>query len=319
MKRIFLMLILLFELATPIYARKVYINGETIAISLNYDGVVIGDTYILNTNGTPYVMSKFFNKDDVIIGVDGVLIHSIEELKQVLVESDEPTFEVIRNGEKIQVSINGDIDYSQISNGLYLKDRVSGIGTITYFDPNTNMFGALGHALVNNTEFIEQNSGVIYSTDIFKISKSSEGVVGEKIADTSTLIYLGDVTKANEYGVYGVFQYLPDDVYLIDTASKEEVHVGNAQILTQLDNNSAVLYDIYIEEVKNQRNIDIKGLKFRVTNQELLTKAGGIVQGMSGSPIIQDGKLVGAVTHVLVNDPTRGYGIFIENMLDVAE
>ncbi|MBR3840554.1 MAG: hypothetical protein IKM20_05415 [Erysipelotrichales bacterium] len=319
MKRIFLILLLLSSTITNVYARNLFINGETIAINLSYKGVLITDTYIVNTDGTPYHMGNYFKENDLIIAINGKVVNCIEDVSDYLKDDTQPTFTIIRDNKEINITINNQMNYSKIPLGLHLKDSVSGIGTITYYDPNTHMYGSLGHSLVKNDQFIKQNKGNIYDVDIYKISRSSQGMVGEKIADTSNLQYLGNVIVANGYGVYGRYNNIPLNAMEVAVGVKNSVHEGEAYILTQIDNNDAKLYKIIIEKVELKTPNNIKGLQFKIVDSELIEKCGGIVQGMSGSPILQDGKIIGAVTHVVVKEPTRGYGIFIENMLEAAE
>lgn len=315
MKRIFYSLLLICQLIVSIYAGNVYISGDTIAISLSYDGVLITDTYIVNTDGTAYHMGDYFQQNDIIVAINGITVSNIEELNDYLSQSDLAEFTVIRNNKIILVTVDADINPSTITNGLHLRDKVSGIGTITYFDPATRSFGSLGHSLVTNDSVVKNNGGSIYDVDIYKISHSSKGIIGEKIADTSHLEYMGEVSVSNKYGVYGKYIKIPETALQIEVGEREEVHEGEAFIYTQLDNDNAKLYKIYIDRIEKQQSIDIKGFHFKIVDEELIAKTGGIVQGMSGSPIIQDGKLIGACTHVVVNNPIEGYGIYIEFML----
>ncbi|MTL76459.1 SpoIVB peptidase, partial [Turicibacter sanguinis] len=204
---------------------------------------------------------------------------------------------------------------------LYLRDKLAGIGTLTFIDPNSLKYGALGHEIIDQdtNQLVTVSYGEIINSNVTAIRKAATGRPGEKVADILFDQKLGTLEKNNNFGIYGVMGNA-------DTFSKEpmpiayanEVKTGPAQIYTVLNGNKVEVFNINITEVNPQTQKAIKGLKYVVTDERLLNETGGIVQGMSGSPIIQDGKIVGAVTHVLVHDATMGYGIFIEWMLQEA-
>ncbi len=204
--------------------------------------------------------------------------------------------------------------------GLWVRDNVAGIGTLTFVNEDMSSWGALGHPISDITTGITVpvNKGELLSADIVKVVKSEVNKPGEirGMFSVSDAVF-GSVLKNDEYGIYGAYQgnLNLDKEDLLPIATQNEIVQGPAEIITTLDDGKKA-YDIEIEKVNRQNSKTDKGMLIRVTDPELLEKTGGIVQGMSGSPIIQNGKIIGAVTHVLTSDPTRGYGIFIEWMVE---
>ena len=201
--------------------------------------------------------------------------------------------------------------------GVYLRQGISGIGTVTFYDPSTGQFGTLGHGVSDAAgSLLKMTGGNAYGADVISVKKGKSGDPGQLKGAAESPEIFGILQKNTPQGVFGT---TPKgwEGSAIPTAEYEEITTGPANIRCQVEDDvreySVVILKIYPETRTDGRNFLI-----RITDPELLTCTGGIVQGMSGSPIIQDGKLVGAVTHVLVNDPTRGYGIYIENMLDAA-
>ena len=205
-----------------------------------------------------------------------------------------------------------------MTTGLYLRDKLAGIGTLTFIDPNSHKYGALGHEIIDQdtNQLVSIKNGEIINSNVVSVRKATSGKPGEKVADILFDDKLGTLEKNNNFGIYGVMSSeLHNQKDLMPIAYINEVKAGPAQILTVLNGNKVEAFDINITEVNMQTQKAIKGIKYTVTDERLINQTGGIVQGMSGSPIIQDGKIVGAVTHVLVHDSTMGYGIFIEWML----
>ena len=201
---------------------------------------------------------------------------------------------------------------------MWLKDSTSGIGTVTFIDPDTNIFGGLGHGIcdINNGALIPLSKGIIMDVTINGVNKGKIGAAGE-LKGSFKLKKIGSLMNNTGCGVFGVLteNCVKSPEELINICPKEEVKEGDAYIWCTLSNGEPQKYAIRIYNI-DTTNATVKNFKIKVTDPLLISKTGGIVQGMSGSPIIQDGKLVGAVTHVLINDPTSGYGIFIENMLN---
>ena len=207
--------------------------------------------------------------------------------------------------------------------GLWVKDAGSGIGTLTFVEDN-GYFGSLGHPVVDSKtgEILKVNSGSVYTCKILSIEKGISGKAGELRGIIENQNKIGDIITNNKFGVYGKMdsgQYGGSGEKLIQVASADEVKPGKAKIICTLDSGIPKEYEIEIVKAVSQNKVQDKGMVIHVTDKNLLELTGGIVQGMSGSPIIQNGKLVGAVTHVFVNDPTRGYGIYAEWMLDAVD
>ena len=205
--------------------------------------------------------------------------------------------------------------------GIWVRDSSAGIGTVTFYDPSTGVFGGLGHAVcdVDTGGVMPLAEGQVVPVSIHGVQKGEAGTPGELQGSFLTTLSCGELRKNTETGVYGVLNRNPAaGREAIPICLRQEVKEGPVQILTTISGTEPALYDAVIEKVSLGDHTPTKNLILRITDPELLSKTGGIVQGMSGSPILQDGKLAGAVTHVFVNDPTRGYGIFAENMLDAA-
>jgi len=203
---------------------------------------------------------------------------------------------------------------------MWIRDSADGVGTLTFYDPATGVFGGLGHAVcdVDTGITMPLGSGEVVPARIFGIVKGESGTPGELKGcfDPGTL---GRLQVNGEQGLYGTLSVYPVGAVSLPTAGRQQVYAGPAQILCTLDGTRPQYYDVTIEQVRHNGLHSSRNMVVRVTDPDLLALTGGIVQGMSGSPIIQDGRLVGAVTHVLVEDPARGYGIFAENMLETAQ
>ncbi len=262
---------------------------------------------------------------DYILKIDGVEMESKSQLTQTVADSGgrEMILTIRRNDETFDVKVKPAQDVSgEYKLGIWIRDNAQGVGTMTYLEPD-NTFGALGHGIndTDTTLLMEVKSGSLYKTEIVAIKKGEGGTPGELtgVIDYNRNNKIGTVETNSVGGIFGTLQ--------ADTASslqgealpiglKQDVKPGSAQILCCVDGSaSPQLYDIEITAIHLDHDNVNRGLELQVTDAALLSQTGGIVQGMSGSPILQDGKIIGAVTHVLVNDPTRGYGIFIENML----
>ena len=260
---------------------------------------------------------------DVILACDGNTITSTEQFQSLLqkTEGEPADLQIHRNGATLYVSVDPEENEKGIyCIGAWIRDSMAGIGTITYYDPVSGKFGALGHGItdVDTLQLMPFSSGSILPSSVKAVKKGTSGSAGELRGDFDLTGTLGDLYANTDCGVFGNLDAAaagvnPEEAIPIGTAK-----VGKAEIRANVQGNRVETYDIEILNVISNP-ADSRDMVIAVTDRELIGLTGGIVQGMSGSPIIQDGKLVGAVTHVLVNDPTRGYGIFIENMLDAAE
>ena len=302
-------------------------GGENIGIEIKSHGVVVIGGYDVITNNDKYNPSKDSDivKGDLIYQVNGKDINNIEELLDEIKENmneDKVTLSILRNNKEIKRDLRfvNTSKANTFKTGLLVKDRILGIGTVTFYDPESKIYGALGHKLMDNdfSMIADINSGNIFKSKVTGVNKSSVGNVGELLASINQNEILGNVYANTDYGIFGYYETCPDKDALI-VASQKEASLGKAYIYTTLDNNEVEKYEINITSLLKQDKISTKGISFKITDKELLSKTGGIVQGMSGSPIIQDNKIIGAVTHVLIDNVKKGYGIYIEYMLQASD
>ena len=260
---------------------------------------------------------------DKILSVNGKSVSSATEVKKVIqsLGGNEVLLTCERGGKEIAVKLTPKKSAGEYKIGLVLKDGAAGIGTITYIDPRTGEFGGLGHGICDSDtgEVIEFTEGEVTGVVLSGVKKGEEGKPGE-LAGILTDKISGVLYSNTECGVFGKFDEIPDNITAtpMKIAHKDEVHEGEATILSTVKSGAIKEYKIQITDV-NKSSSGTKSFKIKVTDPTLIAITGGVVRGMSGSPVIQDGKLVGAVTHVMVATPTEGYGIFIENMMNAAE
>ena len=222
-----------------------------------------------------------------------------------------------RKGQARSVEFQPDMSQGNARLGIYLKQGITGVGTVTFYDPDTGNFGALGHCVNDQSgKILKMSTGNAFDAHVMAVKKGKSGTPGQ-LMGAMDVQYFGSLSKNTPQGVFGKTE-TPVRGDALETASAKDVHTGTAIIRSTVENNGVQDYSVKILKIYPASRTGGRNMLIKVTDPALLQATGGIVQGMSGSPIIQDGKLVGAVTHVLVNDPTRGYGIFIENMLDAA-
>jgi stage IV sporulation protein B len=301
--------------------------GQPIGIYVKTQGVLVVDTGSFSGgNGDRYAPSEeILYSGDYLTAMDGVAITDKKQIKQYVENSNgaEIVFQVSRQEELIQVKLTPQRDENgTYKMGAWLRDSAQGIGTMTYID-SANNFGALGHG-VNDTdtgELLKLGTGLLYHTDIVAVKKGEKGSPGELtgVIEYSAEQVSGIIVDNTSKGIYGVAndELLEEYIQMesLPIALKQEVTTGKAQILCKIED-EAKYYDIEITKISNSSTTALnRQISIKITDEELISLTGGIVQGMSGAPIIQNGKFVGAVTHVLVQDSTRGYGIFIEDML----
>ena len=265
---------------------------------------------------------------DVILSVNGLPLEKAEVLTSTVAAAEGQMVELVidRDGRERTLMIAPRYDKAGAAwrLGVWVRDSTAGVGTLTFYDPQTLTYGALGHAITDTDtgSVLSVREGELMQAQIVDVRRGQRGTPGElRGSFLREQVQLGAVLKNTAYGIYGTLNAPVESALYPDglpVASRSEVHAGTATILSTVDDGSVTEYTVEITQVLRQSGAAQKSLELKVTDERLLEKTGGIVQGMSGSPIIQDGKIVGAVTHVLVNDPTRGYGIFIENMLDAA-
>ena len=256
---------------------------------------------------------------DEICEIDGRSIETAEDVRRALNSSDGSVdLTVVRGGKERQLHLQPQITADGPKLGVYLRQGITGIGTVTWFDPQTGEFATLGHAVNDGKgNLLKMSRGNAYPAEVVSVRRGKTGAPGQLKGALNTDVLLGQLTGNTACGVFGK----ASDAWqgeAIPVAAAAEVRQGDAVIRSTVCADGPRDYSVEILKIYPQSRADGRNMLIKVTDPNLLSATGGIVQGMSGSPIIQDGKLVGAVTHVLVNDPTTGYGIFIENMLDAA-
>lgn len=258
---------------------------------------------------------------DVIVSVNGQDVFTNSELGEAIQLSPEHTDIVIRrNGGEISVSLVPETNGLTLKIGAWVRDSAAGIGTLTFLEPETMIFGGLGHAVSDVTTggAVPLKEGEITTAEIYDVIKGKEGSAGELCGAILPNSDIGELSGNTAAGVFGRLSETIEGA-TVPVAFRQEVKTGAATILTTIDGGSPREYSIEIERINLLDLTGSKGMVIKITDSGLLEKTGGIVRGMSGSPILQNGMLVGAVTHVLVNDPTRGYGVFAESMLDCCD
>ena len=301
---------------------EVYVGGMSAGFTLKTGGAqVIGLSEVLSEGGvkTPAAEAGL-RTGDIIQKVGGIRIETIAELNEIVDKSkgNALKLEILRGAEVLQLQVNPVKEKATNRHkiGVLVRESVSGIGTVTYIDKKTGRFGALGHSVVSeNHQEMQISSGTVYECSIFGVCKGVRGKAGELKGVFMNDRQLGNAEKLCECGIFGqISQKFTVDGLLSAVSSSNDVKPGGAYIYSTVNGVSPVKYEIEIVKV-DKMNKENKNYVIKITDEMLIAETGGIVQGMSGSPILQNGKLVGAVTHVFLNDPTRGYGIDIERML----
>ena len=321
-KRLILLLILLITiLPAPVlaYSNFLIASGKTIGIEVNANGVLIVGFY--EVEGKEIGKNAGFEKGDIITKINNKKVFSISNMLESLKENNtNVTFTVKRNNTEKEIKMSLKPDENNIlKTGLYVKDQINGIGTLTYIDPKTKRFGALGHEILETTtaQKFEIKDGKIYNANVSNIRKSTNGNAGEKNASYNKKISEGEIDKNEISGIFGDYKEDIEQDKTLEVGNKDEVTKGKAYIRTNIKDDEIKDYEINILNI--DLNSKSKNILFEVTDKTLINETGGIVQGMSGSPIIQNNKIIGAVNYVIVNDPKKGYGIFITTMLKEGE
>lgn len=302
----------------------VYLGGFPIGIKLYCDGVVVVDTQNVETSGAVLnpAQKAGILKGDIIKSIDGVKVTTNSEVSKIIEDSNgkELKMQILRNGEIKNVVFSS--VYSTVSGGykagLWIRDSSAGIGTVTFYTQDGE-FASLGHAVcdVDTGELLPISSGETTDAKITGCYKGKSGAAGELCGILESKSS-GKIMVNKSIGIYGIFNEVDTTKTLYPLCRKNEVKMGAAQIVTTVEEGKQEAFNIEIERI-DYISGENKNLVIKVTDENLIGKTGGIIQGMSGSPIIQNGKLVGAVTHVFLNDPTGGYGIFAETMFEVAD
>lgn len=312
--------------ATVIPRTEVVAGGMAVGVSMDTRGImVLGTGYVNGEENKIYEPAKgILQSGDMILQADGKSLKNKEDLRKAVEENGEKTmpFLVDRNG--VQQTVEITPVFSKEDNsckiGIWVRDSTQGIGTITFFNPDRNTFAALGHGVydVDTQELMQIKNGQITQSSIIDVKKGEKGEPGALTGNVGRDFILGEIAINTEVGIYGTVEAGKESYFAgqkLPIALQQDIQEGKATILSNIEGEEVKEYEVEIESVNRYSKNESKGMVIKITDQELLSKTGGIVQGMSGSPILQQGKIIGAVTHVFVNDPTKGYGIFIENML----
>lgn len=301
---------------------KVIPVGKAIGMKLYTDGVlVVGMSEI---NGKKPYENTGIQEGDRIIEINSEKVDSTDELIETVNKSNGKKIAVKykRNEDIITTSIEpAKTDDDQYKLGLWVRDAAAGVGTMTFYEPSSGMFAALGHGItdIDTSDLIQIANGELVTTNILSIVKGEKGAPGEIRGTIENGVSFGNIYKNTKYGVYGNVlnksRLELNSAEEMEVALRNEIKTGKAQILCELQDGKIERYEIEIQKLFINNNEDNKSMVIKVTDKRLIEKTGGIIQGMSGAPIIQNGKFVGAVTHVLVNDPTIGYGVFADIMI----
>ncbi|MEW6275602.1 MAG: SpoIVB peptidase [Bacillota bacterium] len=312
---------------------QVMVCGHSIGVFLHAEGVlVIGHTVVEDPSGKKHNPAERAGilSGDLIMKANNTPVQNDQRLRDEIERSGQKgkpvILEIKRNKKTFLVKINPVFckETGRYRIGLFIRDSTAGMGTLTFYDPKTNRYGALGHMVtdVDGPGKIDLSDGKIVNALVQEIYAGYKGKPGEKIGIfQGKARFTGDIQKNTPFGIFGTLQQSPDNYFYpnpVPAALAYEIATGPAEMLTVLKGERIERFSVEIEKVNPQIRPEGKGLVIRVTDQNLIRRAGGIIQGMSGSPIIQNGKFVGVVTHVFVNDPTRGYGVPAEWMLQEA-
>ena len=312
---IFISLISILPFNVFAYSNYIYASGENIGIEISSKGVLVVGFY------ENVEKQKNIQVGDYITAVNGAKVRDVDSLISLInkYQNDGKVNLTLRRNNK-----NIDIEYTLLKTekayktGLFVKDSISGIGTLTYVDPESKIYGALGHEIIesNSKNVVEIDEGTIFESNVTSVDRSYDGHPGTKNARLNKKNKYGDILKNTNKGIYGTYNKEYNKT-LVEVGNPKDMKTGKAVIRTVLDNNEVKEYEINITKI--DKKSEIKNIYFEITDEELLSKTGGVIQGMSGSPILQDGKIYGAVTHVVVENVKSGYGIFITTMLKEGE
>ena len=306
---------------------KVIPVGQVAGLKLYTTGVlVVGMSEIKGIDNKKYkpYENTGIQEGDTIVQIENDEITGTKELIQKVNSSKgkELNLKYVRDGEILECAISPvKTSASEFKLGLWVRDSAAGIGTMTYYEPETKNFAALGHGItdVDTGKLINISNGQFITTKVLSIIKGEDGAPGKLQGSISEQSNIGTIKKNSIFGIYGVAEDLQkikiDPNKKMNVATRNEIELGEATILCSLDDEKTKEYKIQIEKIYLNNNYDNKSMLIKVTDKELIEKTGGIIQGMSGSPVIQNGKFIGAITNVLVNDPTKGYVVFGDLMI----
>lgn len=303
-------------LSLTVFGRELVAVGQVVGLELQ-DGTVTVTAF--DTILGSAAQAAGLQVGDRLVAIDSKSIRCAADVTDALNSSKGTvTVRVLRGDAELNCSIDPQITPEGPKLGLYLRQGVTGVGTVTWYDPESGRFGALGHGVNNSAgQLLHMDRGTVYESKVAAIRKGKVGEPGQLMGCVVSRSAIGSLSSNTSLGVFGTSD-IGWEGRTVETAAWNEICTGDATILSTVSGNEVREYSVEILKIYPQSRQTGRNLLIKVTDPELLSATGGIVQGMSGSPIVQNGKLIGAVTHVLVNDPTTGYGIFIENMLDAA-
>ena len=316
-----LLLVLIMPLELLAYSEYIIPGGENIGITINSKGLTVVGFYKVNNK---YIGKETLKIGDIITKIENKEVTSIDEMTKVIssnIKDDKINITVERNGKTIDTYLNVVSENNILKTGLYIKEKINGVGSLTYIDPVTKIYGALGHEVTMNetNNIVEVRSGNIYESYVNSIDRSANGTVGSKNATIDFKSTLGTILENTKKGIFGNYEVEMPNTEPMKVADFDDIELGKAYIYTTINGEEKEKYEIEITN-KEKKSIDTsKAISFKIIDNRLLEETGGIVQGMSGSPIIQNNKIIGAVTHVVVDDVTKGYAIFIQTMLEEGE
>ena len=318
--KILISILLIIPQTTLAYSKYVIPGGSTIGIEVNSKGILIVGFY--KVDGQYIGKEAGFKEKDIITKINETTVNTTEQMIEIIKNSasKEINFTVLRNNKEKNINFYIKTEEKDtIKTGLYVKDKINGIGTISYIDPTTKTFGSLGHEIIesNTVTKFEIKDGKIYDAKVTSITKSKSGSAGEKNASYNKEKIYGDVYENSINGIYGKYTDSLPETEKIEVGTNEFVTTGPATIRTVITDDKVEEFSINILKIDNEN--ETKNILFEITDPNLISQTGGIIQGMSGSPIIQNNKLIGAVNYVIVNEPLKGYGIFITTMLNEGE
>ncbi len=308
--------VLIFCMSVPAFASQMLIPvGKVVGISLAEGSVTVvayDESYGQRARDAGILIG------DEIVSVDDQSVDSAADLHEALEHSDGSVeIELCRDGKSRQLRLEPAVTESGPRLGVYIREGVTGIGTVTYYDPNTGDFGALGHGVSNQQGAVAQmKTGNVYRATVAGVKPGKIGKPGQLKGAVNADEVIGQLRSNTSFGIFGQCSEFRGEA--LPVAECAEIQEGQAEIMSNISGDAVETFSVEILKVFDPEKKTGRDMMIQVTDPALLKATGGIVAGMSGSPIIQNGKLVGAVTHVLVNDPTKGYGIFVENMLDAA-
>jgi stage IV sporulation protein B len=320
---IFFLALTLFPISAFAYSSYIIPGGENIGIQIQSDGIIIVGLY--KVGGISPGEDAGLKVGDKIVGINNYSVNKVSDLVNNLQNSNQSNKIKIKykRNNRIYETILTLVKYSDSTykTGLYVKDTINGIGTLTYIDPETELFGALGHEITekNSMQVIEVQTGKIYRSVITGIEKSIRGNPGEKSARFFSNQTLGNIFENTYSGIFGKYVSTLPTSEALKVAAFDDIKLGSAKIRTVISGEKIEEFAIKILKLNNNKSTKHKNILFEITDKRLLDKTGGIIQGMSGSPIIQSNMIIGAVTHVVVDNAKKGYGIYIGYMLEESE